>query len=153
MLTVSASTLQKKSPRIIALKKEIKSILYQINRKILEASRLDLCDVRFSPLLHFSIPGLSNQDSQNIIFGQIIEELEEKEFDVSIDGTGDNVEFVISWDVSCGKKEINKYHSLILAHHKNFKDAQLKRIENRQKELNKLKASIQRSEQIKRLAL
>lgn len=146
-ITVTATQLQRKSPRIIALNREVEAMLHRINKEILLSSRSQLCSIEYSPLLHFNIPDMDNKDSQSIIFGKIIEILEEKEYTVEIVGTGENFKFIIIWDLKYNKKEIEKYQKLLIKHHKNVKNAQLDKINKKQQYITQLTELIKLTEQ------
>lgn len=141
MINISASDLRKKSPRAIAVKREIEAICIQINTKIAEADRINSCEIKYYPQLLFSIPGMDNSDAQRLIFGRVIEAIEEKEYDIETSGTNkdDSFHFTISWYLDCSKKEIKKYNAILQSHHERYKSVQnIKEIETR-KLLEKIK--------------
>ncbi len=145
-ITVTASQLQKRSPRVIALKRELAGVLQRINKEILIAARAQQCNIIYAPLLHFSIPEMSNKDAQSLIFGQVIELLEEKEFDIELTGTGDDFKFNITWDVRFSKRDVNRYHTILLKHHKNIKSARLNKEDLKQQYLKRMRELIELTE-------
>ncbi len=123
MINISASDLRKRSPRAIAVKREIEAMCIQINTKIAEAARINSCEIKYYPQLLFNIPGMDNSDAQRLIFGRVIEAVEEKEFDVETSGSNrdDSFHFTISWYLDCSKTEVKRYNGILQSRHERYK--------------------------------
>ena len=124
MITISAERLQKCSPRIIALNRAVSCMIKCINNDIKSLARSNTTFLDHSLMPYFEIPGMSNENAQNIIYGKAIEALEEKGFNVTVRGSGDKVTLHISWDIDYSKVEINRYHNLLLSRHEGYRKKQ-----------------------------
>lgn len=146
MINLSASDLRKRSPRAIAVKREIEAICIQINAKISTATRINLCEIKYYPQLLFNIPGMDNSDAQRLIFGRVIEAVEEKEFDVETAGSNvdDSFHFIISWYLDCSKKEIRRYNNILQSRHQRYKTIQQQKEMKTRNLLEKIKKDANR---------
>jgi len=125
MIAISAKKLQKNSPRIIALNKELTSTLKNINNEIKNVSNTNITYIKYSFMPYFDIPGMNNKDAQSIIYGKAIEELEKNGFDITVIGSRDKVKLLISWDIHYNKSEIDRYKNLLLSRHEGYRKKQL----------------------------
>ncbi len=146
MINISASNLRKRSPRAIAVKREIEAMCIQVNAKISTAARINLCEIKYYPQLLFNIPGMDNSDAQRLIFGRVIEAIEEKEFDVETAGSDidDSFHLIISWYLDCSKKEIKRYNNILQSRHQRYKSIQNQKEIKTRKLLEKIKKDASR---------
>jgi len=137
MITISAERLQKSSPRIIALNKEVNSMIQRINNDIKNLARSNTTFVDHSLMSYFDIPGMKNEDAQKIIWGKAIEALEKTGFEVTVVGSRDEVKLRISWDMEYNKTEIARYHNLILSRHEGYRKKRYSEVAEKRKQIQR----------------
>lgn len=109
----TAASLRQKNHKRTLVKEHVKSIIIAFEQDIINASenRLEACQIRVPS--EFNIPGLSNANAQLYIYTEVIYELEQHGFKVSID-MDTRIWTVSGWDILTEDK-LNKDMVEILA--------------------------------------
>lgn len=79
----------------------VKNLLIAIQSDIIDASKKDLNNVVFQLPTNFDVTSMQNKTAQTIIYSKILDALELKGFNVTIDMKKNSVSYTISWAIKC----------------------------------------------------
>ena len=124
-LSISASELREDSPRLRYINQEYSIAIREIDRRIKNAASVEECQIIYEPKLIYAAYDMSNKDCQALIFSKIIKELEDNQFDIMLEGSGDDLQFIISWKLDCSLSEIDKCKKILVSRHTKILQAHL----------------------------
>ena len=95
---------------------EIRTILRTFQSEIVNAGKNGHTSVIVPAPTNFNVPNMSNQTVQTIVYHRLIEECEDKGFNVklSMDSTG--VTYCIRWDIKQKSGDLKKMRNIIASH-------------------------------------
>ncbi len=141
-ISVSADTLREQSRKIKYINRQYAIAITAIDTAIKKAAAIDECEIIYSPLMLYDKTELSHEDCQALIFDKIIKELKINKYDVMLDGSPQNDDFIfiISWHLDCSSSQIIKCRNSVFSHHKEIINAHRKKktMEQQREQLVKL---------------
>ena len=114
---VPANNLRNNSLQKRSLKEAVTEIIKRISQELIAAHREGSHDIITAIPITFSIPNMSNKDSQRVIWAKIIEELISKQYRVWISPSKDTCRLKITWMSADDINDV-KYQMQIIAKHK-----------------------------------
>jgi hypothetical protein len=92
---------------------ETNKLLKAIQSEILESSKNGLTQVVVPIPTNFSVPNVSNQTAQTIIYHRLIKEIEKNGFRVRLSMGEGTVTYCIEWDTKKDSKDLKNMRELI----------------------------------------
>lgn len=117
---IHANNLRNNNLQKRQLKEVITDIIRGINQELIIAHREGKHHIITSIPITFSIPNLSNKDSQRYIWSSIIEELKSKSYRIWISPSKDTCRVKITWMSSEDETEVDYQMNLIAKHTQTF---------------------------------
>jgi hypothetical protein len=117
-MPLNASSLKSNETQKIAFRKEINSIIGYIDSELKTAHEQGKHKVTLNLPTIFSIPYLTNAESQRIIFSKVIISLKDRGFNVEFEINQDVAIFYITWLSNDDLKEIELQNALLAKHTK-----------------------------------
>lgn len=114
---VPANNLRNNSLQKRSLREAATEIIKRISQELITAHREGLHDIITEIPITFSIPNMSNKDSQRVIWSKVIDELKLKKYRVWISPAKDTCRLKITWMSPDDETEV-KYQMQIIAKHK-----------------------------------
>ena len=112
-MSLKASSLKKNEPQTKAIKKEVSSILRQIDDELKVAHESGKHGCTIMVPINFSIPFMKNKDAQRIIYSMILSSLIDREFNPKIELNENASVFHVSWLSDEEQAEINIQNALL----------------------------------------
>lgn len=117
-MSLKANALKSNEAQKKSLMKEINSILGRIDDELKTSHDLGKHNISISLPITFSIPFMSNADSQRYIYYHVLKSLKDREFNVSIELQSNLTVFHVSWLTDEELKEIDLQNAYIAKHSK-----------------------------------
>lgn len=115
-MNITADQVQRSCSGTQIIEQEIRTLLKTMQSEIIEESKNGSTSVVVSVPTNFSIVNMSNQTAQTIIYHRLIEEIEEKGFNVKISMDDSAVTYCIRWDIKKDHKDLKNMRNVIAAH-------------------------------------
>lgn len=115
-MNITANQVQKSCTGTQLIDMEIKTILKTFQSEITEASKNGYTSVIISVPMNFNIVGMTNQTAQTIIYHRLIEECEDKGFNIKLSMDSSAVTYCIRWDIKRDSVDLIKMRNSIAAH-------------------------------------
>ena len=113
---VTANSLRNNNLQRRNLKEVITDIIKRINQELIEAHKEGCHHIITNMPITFSIPNMSNKDSQRFIWASVIDELISKDYRIWISPTKNVCRIKVTWMSQDDESEI-KYHNQLIAKH------------------------------------
>jgi hypothetical protein len=117
---IHANSLKNNSLQKRQLKEVITDIIRRISQELIVAHREGKHCITTTIPITFTIPNMSNKDSQRVIWSNIIDELKSKSYRIWISPSKDICNVKITWMSPDDETEIANQMSLIIKHTKRF---------------------------------
>jgi hypothetical protein len=115
-MNITASQVQQSCVTSQVLEQKINVILKTFQASIIDASKNGLTSVNLCVPTNFSIGNMDNKTAQTIIYGRLIQELEDKEFNVKISMSTSSVTYYVRWDVETDSGDLKHMRTNIAQH-------------------------------------
>ena len=113
---ITANSLRNNNLQKRNLKEVITDIIKRISQELIIAHREGIHHIITTMPITFSIPNMSNKDSQRYIYASVIDELIAKDYRIWISPGKDTCQIKITWMSPDDESEI-KYQTQIIAKH------------------------------------
>lgn len=114
-MNITAGTLQKKA-NTGQVREEIDNILKTLEGVILTAHEQRASNVVHELPTNFAISNMTLQDAQRVIYSNVIEELEKRQFKVKIKLNPTSTFITVGWVSMYDRQEMERMSSVIAAH-------------------------------------
>lgn len=115
-MNITADQVQKTCTGSQLIDMEIKSILKTFQSEIIEASKNGYTSVVVAVPTNFSIVNMNNKTAQTIVYHRLIEECEEKGFNVKLSMDQSAVTYCIRWDIKQNSGDLKEMRNIIASH-------------------------------------
>jgi hypothetical protein len=117
---IHANSLKNNSLQKRQLKEIITDIIRRISQELIIAHREGKHSITTNIPITFTIPNMSNKDSQRVVWSNIIDELKSKSYRIWISPSKDTCHVKITWMSPDDENEITTQMKLIIKHTKRF---------------------------------
>jgi hypothetical protein len=107
MINVTARQLRSQWSRTQFVNKNVQNILTAIEDRVMDAHRDSRTSITFGAPVNFDIPEMTNKDASILVYYNIIQELEKKEFKVTMEMSTSETTFVITWNEAQDDDSLN----------------------------------------------
>jgi hypothetical protein len=115
-MNITADQVQRSCTGTQLIELEIKTILKTFVSEIIEASKNGYTSVIIAVPTNFNIVGMTNQTAQTIIYNRLIDECEEKGFNVRLSMNSSAVTYCIRWDIKQKTGDLKQMRDKIASH-------------------------------------
>jgi hypothetical protein len=115
-MNITADQVQKSCTGTQLIEQEIKIILKTFVSEITEASKGGYTSVVVLVPTNFNIVGMTNQTAQTLIYHRLIDECEEKGFNVKLSMDTGGVTYCIRWDIKQNDRDLKEMRNVIASH-------------------------------------
>jgi hypothetical protein len=117
---IHANSLKNNSLQKRQLKEIITDIIRRISQELIVAHREGKHSIMTNIPITFTIPNMSNKDSQRVVWSNIIDELKSKSYRIWISPSKNTCNVKITWMSPDDENEIKTQMKLIIKHTKRF---------------------------------
>jgi hypothetical protein len=115
-MNITADQVQKSCTGTQLIEQQINTILKTFQSEIVESSKNGYTSVVISVPTNFNIVSMSNQTAQTIIYHRLIDECEERGFNVKLSMNTGAVTYCIRWDIKQNGGNLKKMRNVIASH-------------------------------------
>lgn len=115
-MNITAESIQRSCTGTQLIATEIKTILKAFQSEITEAGKNGYTHITVPVPTNFDIPGMNNQTAQTIIYHGLIEECENRGFNVKMSMDPSGVTYCIRWDIKRDGNDLKNMRNFIAAH-------------------------------------
>ena len=115
-MDITADSVKKKCNGLQLIEQEINSLLKTFKAEITEASKNGNTSVIIPVPTNFNIINMQNKTAQTIIYHRLIEECEDKGFNVRLSMDEASVTYCIRWDIKKEEYNLNSMRNKIASH-------------------------------------
>lgn len=115
-MNITADQVQKSCTGTQLIELEIKTIMKTFQSEIMEAGKNGHTSVVVAVPTNFNIVNMNNKTAQTIVYHRLIEECEERGFNVKISMDQSAVTYCIRWDIKMDSGDLNEMRNVIASH-------------------------------------